>query len=67
MATTTASTRTDEQIQADVLIELNWDARVRASEIGVIVNGGVVTLTGEVSSYMERWAAEEAAHLMGEN
>jgi osmotically-inducible protein OsmY len=62
MATSTVSTRTDDQIQTDVLAELKWDARVRANEIGVSVKDGIVTLTGRVDSYLERWAAEDAAH-----
>ena len=55
-------TRTDEQIQTDVLAELRWDARVRPNEIGVAVKDGVVTLTGYVDSYAKLWAAEDAAH-----
>jgi osmotically-inducible protein OsmY len=55
-------TRTDEQIQKDVLAELKWDARVQSTEIGVAVKDGVVTLTGWIDSYPKRWAAEEAAH-----
>src|SRR6266446_3105862 len=55
-------TRTDPQIQTDVLAELKWDARVMPNEIGVMVKDGVVTLTGWVDSYTKRWAAEEAAH-----
>ena len=55
-------TRTDAQIQADVLAELKWDARVLPNEIGVAVKDGVVTLTGWVDSYTKRWAAEDAAH-----
>ena len=43
-------TRTDAQIQADVLAELKWDARVLPNEIGVAVKDGVVTLTGWVDS-----------------
>jgi len=63
MATATAtSTRTDEQIQTDVLGELRFDPRVNPSEIGVSVKDGVVTLTGWVDSYTKRWAAEDAAH-----
>lgn len=53
--------RTDEEIQQDVLAELRWDARVQPNEIGVVVKGGVVTLTGWVDSYLKKWAAEEAA------
>src|SRR6267154_584722 len=55
-------TRTDTQIQADVLAELKWEPRVTPNEIGVIVKDGVVTLTGWVDSYLKRWAAEDAAH-----
>ena len=62
MVAAETTTRTDEQIQREVLAELAFDPRVRASEIGVIVKEGVVTLTGWVDSYAKRWAAEEAAH-----
>src|SRR5260370_1172344 len=31
------STRTDEEIQANVLEELKWDTRVRPNEIGIVV------------------------------
>src|SRR5437879_1555166 len=59
---TATVTRTDEQIQKDVLAELKWDARVQPNEIGVVVKDGVVTLTGWVDSYTKKWAAEDAAH-----
>jgi osmotically-inducible protein OsmY len=65
MATATATradTRTDEDIQREVLAELKWEARLQPNEIGVIVKDGVVTLTGWVDSYTKRWAAEDAAH-----
>src|SRR5437899_9454265 len=55
-------TRSDVQIQKDVLDELKWDARVQPNEIGVAAKNGVVTLTGWVDSYTKKWAAEEAAH-----
>jgi osmotically-inducible protein OsmY len=58
---TAAITRTDEQIQRDVLAELKWDARVQPNEIGVAVKDGIVTLIGWVDSFTKRWAAEEAA------
>ena len=54
-------TRTDTQIQAEVLSELKWEPRVTPNEIGVAVKDGVVTLTGWVDSYTKRWAAEDAA------
>ncbi len=56
------STRTDEQIQDDILEELKWDTRVRPNEIGVAVKDGIVTLTGWVDSYLKKMAAESAAH-----
>jgi osmotically-inducible protein OsmY len=63
MATATATeTRTDEQIQQEVLAELKYEPRVTPNEVGVVVKNGVVTLTGWVDSYTKRWAAEEAAH-----
>ena len=61
VATVTA-TRTDTQIQSDLLAELKWEPRLNPNEIGVIVKDGVVTLTGWVDSYTKRWAAEDAAH-----
>jgi osmotically-inducible protein OsmY len=60
--TIATETRTDAQIQSDVLAELKWEPRVQSPEIGVAVKDGVVTLTGFVDSYTKRWAAEEAAH-----
>jgi osmotically-inducible protein OsmY len=57
-----ATKKTDTQIHHDVLEELKWDSRVDEKEVGVQVESGVVTLTGMVTSYAKRWAAEEAAH-----
>jgi osmotically-inducible protein OsmY len=61
MATTT-DVRSDAQIQADILEELKWEPRLQPNEIGVIVKDGVVTLTGTMTSYTAKFAAEEAAH-----
>src|SRR5213075_41095 len=60
--TTATANYTDAEIQRDVQAELKWEPRVQATEIGVAVKDGVVTLTGWVDSYTKRWAAEEAAH-----
>jgi osmotically-inducible protein OsmY len=54
--------RTDREIQTDVLSELRWDHSIQANEIGVAVENGVVTLTGTVDTYLNKWKAEEAAH-----
>lgn len=50
--------KTDEQIQEDVMTELRWQPYLKASEIGVTVKNGVVTLTGTVDSYAKKLAAE---------
>jgi len=60
--TVATETRTDLEIQQEVLAELKYDPRVQATEIGVTVKDGVVALTGWVDSYTKKWAAEEAAH-----
>ena len=53
--------KTDTQLQHDVGEELKWEPQVTAAQIGVQVKDGVVTLSGEVSSYAEKWNAERAA------
>jgi len=60
--TTATAVHTDQEIQTDVLAELRWNHTVQASEIGVAVKNGVVTLTGTVDTYVKKWRAEEAAH-----
>ncbi|MGH9834530.1 MAG: BON domain-containing protein [Blastocatellia bacterium] len=54
--------KTDELIKDDVTAELRWDTRVNETGIGVSVSKGVVTLTGAVTSYARKLAAQEAAH-----
>jgi osmotically-inducible protein OsmY len=51
----------DRQLQQDVIAELGWDAAIDASRIGVEARDGIVTLTGHVESYAQKWAAERAA------
>jgi osmotically-inducible protein OsmY len=53
--------KSDTQLQHDVLAELEYEPRVDASKIGVSAKDGVVTLTGYVSHYAEKMAAEQAA------
>lgn len=53
--------KSDAQLKWDVEAELQWERRVDASRIGVRVKNGAVTLTGEVDTYAEKWAAEDAA------
>lgn len=51
----------DRQLQEAVLAEFEWEPSVTAAHIGVIAKNGVVTLTGHVSNYMQKRAAEKAA------
>ncbi|HEY0898148.1 MAG TPA: BON domain-containing protein [Sphingobacteriaceae bacterium] len=53
--------KTDPDIQKDVMAELQWEPALNASEIGVAVHQGVVTLSGHVKFYSEKRAAEKAA------
>ena len=53
--------KTDLQLQRDVLEELKFEPSIREAEIGVATKGGVVTLTGFVDSYAEKFSAERTA------
>lgn len=48
----------DDQLHQDVLDELDFEPSVNAAHIGVAVEQGIVTLTGEVGSYAEKYHAE---------
>ncbi len=52
--------RTDAQIQKDVMDEIKWEPFLHASEIGVAVKNGIVTLSGQVDSYSKKLSAEKA-------
>jgi osmotically-inducible protein OsmY len=52
---------TDAQIQKDVMTELKLTPFLNATEIGVAVKNGIVTLSGNVNSYAKKMAAEKAA------
>ena len=52
--------KSDGDLRNDVLAELKWEPSVKGAEIGVAVKDGVVTLTGYVDSFSEKWAAERA-------
>jgi osmotically-inducible protein OsmY len=58
--------RTDHELKQDVERELEWEPSVDERGIGVAVVDGVVTLSGEVESYAERWKAERTVeHITG--
>jgi len=50
----------DMRLQQWVSDELAFEPRVDAAHIGVSVRNGVVTLSGRVNSFAEKFAAEEA-------
>ncbi len=52
--------KTDLEIKNDVLEELAWQPNINETQIGVVVEKGVVTLTGFVDDYSKKSAAEKA-------
>jgi len=52
---------TDTDIRRDVEAELHWDPDIDATDIAVAVKDGVVTLTGFVRSYGQKYEAEREA------
>ena len=53
--------KTDTQLKADVESELAWDPSINAANVGVAVKSGIVTLTGHIDTYAEKYAIERAA------
>jgi osmotically-inducible protein OsmY len=53
--------KADSEIKKDVEEELRWDPDIDPSDIGVAVKNGVVTLSGFVRSYTQKWQAERDA------
>jgi osmotically-inducible protein OsmY len=53
--------KTDTELQSNVMAELKYEPSViNAANIGVAVKNGVVSLSGFVDSYTEKWTAEQA-------
>ena len=53
-------TKKNTQLQKDVMEELKWEPCVTATNIGVFVNNGDVTLSGTGPTFAEKCAAERA-------
>lgn len=51
----------DAEIEADVREEIRWTPEVEGDDIVVIVDDGIVTLTGTVPTYQDKVRAEAAA------
>lgn len=54
--------KTDYQIKQQIIREMKWDSRIAWAQIGVDVHNGLVTLSGAVSTYAKKTAAQQAAH-----
>jgi osmotically-inducible protein OsmY len=52
--------KSDIELKADVAAELTWDPAINATNIGVMVKNGVVTLAGHLDTYAEKHAVERA-------
>jgi osmotically-inducible protein OsmY len=52
--------KTDTEIKTQVLSELQYEPSVKATDIGVLVKDGTVTLNGYATSYGEKWNAVRA-------
>lgn len=61
-----ATMKPDNNIKRDVEDELRWEPNVDPTDIAVAVKNGVVTLTGFVRSYAEKFTAERAVKRVAE-
>jgi osmotically-inducible protein OsmY len=53
--------KTDSEIERDVKDEFEWDPGLDTTDLAVSVKQGVVSLTGFVKSYANKYEAEAAA------
>jgi hypothetical protein len=53
------------ELRRKILTELEIDPAVDAGKIGVAAENGIVTMTGTVPAFNEKWAAEEAVKRIG--
>lgn len=52
--------KSDPKLKQDVEEELRWEPKINATHIGVAVADGAVTLSGNVDTYAEKYAAIES-------
>jgi osmotically-inducible protein OsmY len=52
--------KTDQQLRNDVLEQLRWEPSIHETEVATSVKDGVVTLSGYVDSFAEKYAAVRA-------
>ena len=56
-----SAVKTDSELKKEVLSELLWDPHISETIVGVSVNQGVVTLSGQLNTYAKKVAARRAA------
>lgn len=49
---------TDKSLRQDIIDQLDFEPSINAEQIGVTVQNGVVTLTGHVTTFVEKMAVE---------
>lgn len=52
--------KTDAMLKSDIERELAWDPSINAAHVGVMVDDGVVTVTGHLDTYAQKDAVERA-------
>ncbi len=52
--------KTDIELKSDVVAELAWDPAVKSEAVGAAVQNGVVTVSGHLGTYAEKYAVERA-------
>lgn len=57
--------KTDAELKRDVEDELDWDPAVNATALGVAVRDGVVTISGHLQTFPEKWFIQKALQRVG--
>jgi len=52
--------KSDSKLREDITAELDWDPSINPNQIGVAVKDGIVTLTGHLDTYAEKFAVQKA-------
>jgi osmotically-inducible protein OsmY len=50
--------KTDAQLKSDIEAELEWEPSIDAAHVGVAVDKGIVTLTGHLETFAEKFAID---------
>ena len=52
--------KTDQQLREDIIAELEYDPSIETKKISVATLNGIVTLSGSVPNFYEKWSIERA-------